>query len=111
MPRSDSVNPGRAAVRPSSSAPRTRSPAASGTAISGPILAPRAAAAAWRRSPMTRPGLPPEITCPASEPASGAVRFTSPAASGPAAPVTITSRGSPPGTARTAKSASAADAA
>ena len=59
---------------------------------------------------MTRLGLPLEITCPASEPASGAVRFISPAASGPAAPVTITSPGSP-GTVRTAKSASVAAAA
>ena len=58
------MNPGRAAARASSSAPRTCSPAASGTTISGPVSAP-SAAAAWRRLPVTRAGLPVLIACPA----------------------------------------------
>jgi hypothetical protein len=88
--RSVSVKLGLLASRPSSSAPRTCSPTASRTTISGPVAAPSAAAAAARRSPVTRLGWPVRIACPVSEPASGAVRFAIPAVSSPATPVTMT---------------------
>ena len=110
IPRSDSVNLGRTASRPSISAPRIRSPAVSGTTISGPMPTPSAAAAASRRSPVISPDLPTLIACPASEPASGAMRFASPTASGPVASATITWSGSR-GRASRAKSASVAAAA
>jgi len=59
MSRSGSVNPGRAASRPSVSAPRTRSPAASGTAISGPIKYDQTGVEPARRFQFrTEPGAP-----------------------------------------------------
>ena len=110
MSRSVSVNPGRTASLPSISAPRTCSAAASGTTISGPISAPSSAAAALRRSPVTRRGLPVRIARPVSESASGAVRFIMRTVTAPVTPVTMTSS-APKGTASAAKSASAAAAA
>ena len=104
------MNPGRAATRPSSSAPRTCPPAASGTTISGPVPAPSTAAAAWQPSPVTRLGLPVRIACPASESASASTWFIIPAASSPVTPATMT-WSAPWGTASVAKSASAAAAA
>ena len=105
-----SVNSGLARRRPRISAPRTCSPAVSGTTISGPRSAPSTAVAASRCSPVTRLPSPVRSACPASEPTTGAVVSSRSMASAPLAPVTII-WSEPYGTATTAKSASAAAAA